>query len=133
VHWCRATDSGGGAALDKIAAMTSNVTAVSYGLKLSPSEPENLRSLLTDSGATFEAASSSSDGRFEVCSLDFSVPSGSAADIAGLRHAIAAAKENAERTGVDTAIVPAELRKAERKLLIMDVGSSPPTLVSGTK
>jgi phosphoserine phosphatase len=91
----RVTDSGGGVALDKIEAMTSNVTAVSYGLKLSPSEPEILRSLLADSGATFGEASSAGDARFEVCTVDFSVPSGSAADIAGLRHAIAAAKEEA--------------------------------------
>ena len=117
-------DSGGGPSLDKIVVMTSNVTAVSYGPKLSPSEPENLRSLLADSDATFGEASRAGDGRFEVCTLDFSVPSGSAADIARLRHVIAAAKENGGRAGVDTAIVPAELRQAERKLLIMDVDST---------
>lgn len=120
----RETNSGRNAALAKIAAMSSNVTAVSYGVKLSPSEPENLRSLLAGSGTTFGAASRSGDGRYDVCTVDFDVPSGSAADIAGLRHRVAAAKEGAGRDGVDTAIVPAELRKAERKFLIMDVDST---------
>lgn len=124
MHLPQATDSGAAPALDKIAVMTSNVTAVSYGLKLSPSEPENLRSLLADSGATFGDASSTGDGRFEVCTVDLSVPSVTVADIAALRHTIAAAKEGAARTGVETAIVPAELRNAERKLLIMDVDST---------
>ena len=103
--------------------MSSNVTAVSYGVKLSPSEPESLRSLLAGSGATFGAASSSGDGRYDVCTVDFSVPSGSVADIAGLRHRVAEARD-AGREGVDPAIVPAELRTAERKFLIMDVDST---------
>jgi phosphoserine phosphatase len=118
------TNSGATDALAKIAAMTSNVTAVSYGLKLSPSEPENLRSLLAGSGTDFEAASRSGNGRYDVCTLNFAVPSGSAADIASLRHRVAAAKQEAERDGVDTAIVPAELRTAGRKFLIMDVDST---------
>ena len=104
--------------------MTSNVTAVSYGVNLSSSEAENLRSLLVGSGTTFEADSRSSNGRFDVCTVDFAVPSGSAAELAGLRHLIAAAKENADRDGVDTAVVPAELRRVGRKLLIMDVDST---------
>jgi len=104
--------------------MTSNVTAVSYGVHLPSSEAEILRSLLVGSGTTFEADSRSSNGRFDVCTVDFAVPSGSAAELAGLRHLIAAAKENADRDGVDTAVVPAELRRASRKLLIMDVDST---------
>lgn len=104
--------------------MTSNVTAVSYGVHLPSSEAEILRSLLVGSGTTFEADSRSSNGRFDVCTVDFAVPSGSAAELAGLRHLIAAAKENADRDGVDTAVVPAELRRAGRKLLIMDVDST---------
>jgi phosphoserine phosphatase len=103
--------------------MTSNVTAVSYGMHLPSSEAEILRSLLVGSGTTFEADSSSS-GRYDVCTVDFAVPSGSAAEIAGLRHLIAAAKENGARDGVDTAVVSAELRQAKRKLLIMDVDST---------
>ena len=104
--------------------MTSNVTAVSYGVHLPSSEAEILRSLLVGSGTTFEADCRSSNGRFDVCTVDFAVPSGSAAELAGLRHLIAAAKENADRDGVDTAVVPAELRRASRKLLIMDVDST---------
>ena len=104
--------------------MTSNVTAVSYGVHLPSSEAEILRSLLAGSGTTFEADSRSSNDRFDVCTVDFAVPSGSAAELAGLRHLIAAAKENADRDGVDTAVVPAELRRASRKLLIMDVDST---------
>ena len=104
--------------------MTSNVTAVSYGVHLPSSEAEILRSLLVGSGTTFEADSSSSNGRYDVCTVDFAVPSGSAAEIAGLRHLIAAAKEKGARDGLDTAVVPAELRQAGRKLLIMDVDST---------
>jgi len=104
--------------------MTSNVTAVSYGVHLPSSEAEILRSLLVGSGTTFEADSRSSNGRYDVCTVDFAVPSGSAAEIAGLRHLIAAAKENGARDGLDTAVVPAELRQAGRKLLIMDVDST---------
>lgn len=104
--------------------MTSNVTAVSYGVHLPSSEAEILRSLLVGSGTTFEADSRSSNGRYDVCTVDFAVPSGSAAEIAGLRHLIAAAKEKGARDGLDTAVVPAELRQAGRKLLIMDVDST---------
>ncbi|MBP1231419.1 phosphoserine phosphatase [Arthrobacter sp. PvP102] len=100
--------------------MSSNVTAVSYGVKLSPSELEHLRSLLTGSGASFSAESRTGDHRFEVYTVDFSVESGTAAEIAALRHEVA----SAGFTGMDTAIVPASLREAPRKLLIMDVDST---------
>ena len=46
-----ATNSGVRAALAKIAAMTPNVTAVSYGRKLTDSELGALRSLLAGNGA----------------------------------------------------------------------------------
>ncbi|GAA1255083.1 hypothetical protein GCM10009589_02670 [Arthrobacter pascens] len=117
-------NSGATPVLAKIAAMTSNVTAVSYGVNLSPSEAENLRSLLVGSGTTFEAESRGGNDRYDVCTVDFAVPSGSGADIAALRRRVAAAKESPERGGVDTAIVPADLRQADRKLLIMDVDST---------
>jgi phosphoserine phosphatase len=113
-------NSGAGWALAKIAAMSSNVTAVSYGVKLSPSELEHLRSLLTGSGASFSAESRTGDARFEVYTVDFRVDSGTAAEIAALRHAVA----SAGFTGMDTAIVPASLRDAPRKFLIMDVDST---------
>jgi len=100
--------------------MSSNVTAVSYGVKLSPSELEHLRSLLTGSGASFSAESRAGDARFEVYTVDFAVDSGTAAEIAALRHEVA----SAGFTGMDTAIVPASLREAPRKFLIMDVDST---------
>ena len=107
-------------ALAKIAAMSSNVTAVSYGVKLSPAELEHLRSLLTGSGASFAVESRTGDERFEVYTVDFSVASGTAAEIGALRQDVAAAGFS----GMDTAIVPAALRLAPRKFLIMDVDST---------
>lgn len=100
--------------------MSSNVTAVSYGVKLSPSELEHLRSLLTGSGASFSAESRTGDARFEVYTVDFAVESGTAADITALRHEVASAAFR----GMETAIVPASLREAPRKFLIMDVDST---------
>lgn len=100
--------------------MSSNVTAVSYGVKLSPAELEHLRSLLTGSGASFSAESRTGDARFEVYAVDFAVESGTAAEIAALRQEVA----SAGFTGMDTAIVPASLREAPRKFLIMDVDST---------
>jgi phosphoserine phosphatase len=100
--------------------MSSNVTAVSYGVKLSPPELEHLRSLLTGSGASFAAESRTGDHRFEVHTIDFSVESGTAAELAGLRQEVAAAGFSS----MDTAIVPAPLREAPRKFLIMDVDST---------
>ncbi|QCO98592.1 phosphoserine phosphatase SerB [Arthrobacter sp. 24S4-2] len=100
--------------------MSSNVTAVSYGVKLSPAELEHLRSLLTGSGASLAAESRTGDHRFEVYSVDFSLASGTAADIAALRKEVAAAGFSS----MDTAIVPAPLREAPRKFLIMDVDST---------
>lgn len=114
------TNSGAGRALAKITAMSSNVTAVSYGVKLSPAELEHLRSLLTGSGASFSAESRTGDARFEVYAVDFAVESGTAAEIAALRQEVA----SAGFTGMDTAIVPASLREAPRKFLIMDVDST---------
>ncbi len=100
--------------------MSSNVTAVSYGVKLSPAELEHLRSLLTGSGASLAAESRTGDHRFEVYSAVFSLASGTAADIAALRKEVAAAGFSS----MDTAIVPAPLREAPRKFLIMDVDST---------
>lgn len=114
------TNSGPGGALAKIAAMSSNVTAVSYGVKLSPSELEQLRSLLAGAGAKFEAETRTGDHRFEVHTVDFSVDADTAADIAALRRQVAAAGLE----GLDTAIVQDSLRNAPRKFLIMDVDST---------
>lgn len=100
--------------------MTSNVTAVSYGLKLSSGSLEQLRSALVESGATLTAESTSGDGRYEVNTIDFTVEQGMASDIADLRGRIAASGAQ----NMDTAIVPASLRNAPRKFLIMDVDST---------
>ena len=108
--------------------MSSNVTAVSYGLKLSLSEIQRLRSLLTAAGLSIGAETRAGDGRFEVyaadCALEASESGGpdaiTEARLDGPRRALAAAGIN----GVDTALVPAALRSAPRKFLIMDVDST---------
>ncbi|MDQ5862331.1 MAG: phosphoserine phosphatase SerB [Actinomycetota bacterium] len=100
--------------------MTSNVTAVSYGPKLTASELEKLRSVLTGSGAALQSESNGGDSRFEVHTAELAIADGTDAGISTLRRAVAGAAQD----GVDTAIVPAGLRAAPRKLLIMDVDST---------
>lgn len=107
--------------------MSSNVTAVSYGLKLSLPEIQRLRSLLTAAGLSVGAETRAGDGRFEVYAADCALgaPEGGLAEVSrdrldGLRRALAAAGVE----GVDTALVPAALRGAPRKFLIMDVDST---------
>ncbi|WP_426225901.1 phosphoserine phosphatase SerB [Pseudarthrobacter sp. DSP2-3-2b1] len=100
--------------------MTSNVTAVSYGLKLIPAELEQLRSLLTGNGAALQAETQAGDGRYGVHTADLALPDAAAAGIAALRHAVAQHPQD----GIDTAIVPTGLRTATRKFLIMDVDST---------
>jgi phosphoserine phosphatase len=113
-------NSGSAPALTKIAGMTSNVTAVSYGLKLTPAELEQLRSLLTESGATLQSESRAGDSRYEVHTADLALADATSAGVNALRRAVAEAAPN----GFDTAIVPAGLRSAPRKFLIMDVDST---------
>ena len=113
-------NSGRTPALAKIAAMTPNVTAVSYGPKLTASELDQLRSVLAGSGATFESESRGGDSRFEVHTAELAVADGTDSGIAALRHAVAEAAQD----GLDTAIVPSGLRAAQRKFLIMDVDST---------
>lgn len=115
-----AMNSGRTPALAKIAAMTPNVTAVSYGPKLTASQLEQLRSVLAGSGATFQSESRGGDSRFEVHTAELTVADGTESGIAALRHAVAEAAQG----GLDTAIVPAGLRAAQRKFLIMDVDST---------
>ena len=100
--------------------MTSNVTAVSYGPKLTASGLDTLRSALTGSGAALQSESKGGDSRFEVHTAELAVADGTEAGISVLRRAVAAAAQD----GLDTAIVPAGLRAAPRKLLIMDVDST---------
>ncbi|GAP56182.1 phosphoserine phosphatase, partial [Arthrobacter sp. Hiyo6] len=96
------------------------MTAVSYGVKLSPPELEQLRSVLARSGAVLGAEGRTGDDRYEVHSLDFSIDSGTTSDIAVLRKQVSAAG----LPGLETAIVPDSLRSAPRKFLIMDVDST---------
>ncbi len=113
-------NSGRTPALAKIAAMTPNVTAVSYGPKLTASELDRLRSVLAGSGATFQSESRGGDSRFEVHTAELAVADGTDSGIAALRRTVA----EAAQAGLDTAIVPAGLRAAQRKFLIMDVDST---------
>lgn len=103
-----------------MAGMTSNVTAVSYGLNVSPTGLQQLRSILTAQGAAVTSEASSGDGRYQVHVAELQLPESTAAGLAALRHALA----EAPIAGLDTALVPAGLRSAERKLLIMDVDST---------
>ena len=100
--------------------MTSNVTAVSYGPKLTASGLDKLRSALTGSGAALQSESRAGDSRFEVHTAELALAGGAEAGISELRRAVAEAVQD----GLDTAIVPASLRAAARKLLIMDVDST---------
>ncbi|MDF9749217.1 phosphoserine phosphatase SerB [Arthrobacter sp. ES3-54] len=108
--------------------MSSNMTAVSYGLKLSLPEIQRLRSLLTAAGLSVGAETRAGDGRFEVYAADCALeaPEGGGpgamteARLDGPRRALAAAGID----GVDTALVPTALRTAPRKFLIMDVDST---------
>ncbi|WP_024365676.1 phosphoserine phosphatase SerB [Arthrobacter sp. TB 26] len=105
--------------------MNLYVTAVSYAPKLSLPEVQQLRTLLAAAGLTLDAESRTGDDRFEVYTADVSSDVASTVDrregaLAELRRTAA---ENGP-AGVDTAIVPAALRSAERKFLIMDVDST---------
>jgi phosphoserine phosphatase len=100
--------------------MTSNVTAVSYGPKLTASGLDKLRSALTGSGATLHSESRGGDSRFEVHTAELAIADGTDAGISVFRRGVAEAAQD----GLDTAIVPAGLRAAPRKLLIMDVDST---------
>ena len=100
--------------------MTSNVTAVSYGLNMTSAGLEQLRSVLASEGAQVLAETAAGDDRYQVRVLELALPDATAAGLAALRRAVA----EAAMDGFDTAIVPAALRTAARKLLIMDVDST---------
>ncbi|MDQ0769149.1 phosphoserine phosphatase [Pseudarthrobacter defluvii] len=100
--------------------MTSNVTAVSYGLNVTPAGLEQLRSVLASHGAEVLSGSDSGDDRYRVQVLELALSDATAAGLAALRRSVA----DAAIEGFDTAIVPAGLRSAARKLLIMDVDST---------
>lgn len=100
--------------------MSSNLTAVSYGVNLSLSELEHLRKVLSGSGASLTSESRSGDDRFGVFTIGLAVDGATVADLSGLRRKVA----DAAAPGMDTAIVADALRDASRKLLIMDVDST---------
>lgn len=100
--------------------MTSNVTAVSYGQNMTPNGLEQLRSVLAAAGAQVVSEDSLGDERYSVQVAELTLPDATAAGLAALRRAVAEAGID----GQDTALVPAALRSAPRKLLIMDVDST---------
>jgi phosphoserine phosphatase len=100
--------------------MSSNVTAVSYGVNLSPMELENLRNVLSSTGASLSSESRSGDERFSVYTVELDVDGGAAPELTEMRRLLAAAAG----AGMDTALVPETLRRAPRKFLIMDVDST---------
>ncbi|MFF1254198.1 phosphoserine phosphatase SerB [Pseudarthrobacter sp. NPDC058329] len=100
--------------------MTPNVTAVSYGLSVTPTAREQLRSILTAHGASVLSENDGGDDRYQVHVAELQLPDATAAGLAVLRRAVA----EAQISGLDTALVPAGLRSAKRKLLILDVDST---------
>jgi len=100
--------------------MSSNLTAVSYGVNLSLPELEHLRKVLSGSGASFTSESQSGDERFGVHTIGLAVDGATVADLSGIRRRVS----EAAAPGMDTAIVTDALRDASRKLLIMDVDST---------
>lgn len=100
--------------------MTSNVTAVSYGLKMTPPELARLRSVLAAGGAGLQSVTRAGDDRYSVQVAELEVADSTASGLAALRRAVAGAGFE----GFDTALVPAGLRSAPQKLLIMDVDST---------
>jgi phosphoserine phosphatase len=100
--------------------MTSNVTAVSYGQNLTDTGLEQLRSILAEHGAAVGAESRAGDDRYQVRVTELELPDATEAGLAALRGAVA----GTAIPGMDTALVPGDLRSASRKLLIMDVDST---------
>ena len=104
------------------------VTSVSYAPKLTHAEVQRLRSLLAASGVTLEAEARTGDDRFEVHVAEGGIELAAGPDHGtAAREALAALRRTVADggpAGVDTAIVPAALRGARRKFLILDVDST---------
>ncbi len=103
--------------------MSSNVTAVSYGLKLSLPDIQHVRTALAAAGLSIDAETRTGDDRFSVHTAECTLGTGTGpgtADLAGIRRLLAGTGVD----GVDTALVPVGLRTAARKFLIMDVDST---------
>lgn len=104
-----------------MADMTSNVTAVSYALKLSPSDIAGLRALYSDAGASIISESTAGDDRYRVSLAELKLDD---VDPAGATRKLRAGLAAAGLGDIETALVPTALRGAGRKLLIMDVDST---------
>ncbi|GGH92050.1 phosphoserine phosphatase SerB [Arthrobacter liuii] len=100
--------------------MTSNVTAVSYGLNVTPAGLEQLRSVLASHGAEVLSESAGGDDRYQVQVIELDLPDATGAALAALRRSVS----DSAPQHFDTALVPSGLRSAARKLLIMDVDST---------
>ncbi len=101
--------------------MSANVTAVSYGVNLSLPDVERLRRTLAEAGLAIGTETTAGDGRFSVYAADCTLSDPlTEAGLAGIRQSVAAAGIE----GINTAVVPAVLREAPRKFLIMDVDST---------
>jgi phosphoserine phosphatase len=87
---------------------------------MTPNGLEQLRSVLAAAGAQVVSEDSLGDERYSVQVAELALPDATAAGLAALRRAVAEAGID----GQDTALVPAALRSAPRKLLIMDVDST---------
>ena len=71
--------------LAKIAGMTSNVTAVSYGPAMTPSGLEQLRSVFAAHGSAVQSEAAFGDDRYQVQVADLTLQDTTAAGLAQLR------------------------------------------------
>ena len=104
--------------------MSSNVTAVSYGLKLSLPDIQRLRSLLTAAGLSVEAETRTGDGRFEVYAADCALASpnseaGAAAATAGT--ITAALLDGPRRALAASSIETVTLKLTPEDLQLLDI------------
>lgn len=110
--------------------MTSYVTVVCTGRTISVGQQQELMKVIRGAGATVETEASTGDDRFQVRTIETAVPAGSGEDstdggnLAAAIHKLRAALRDAEWPDIDITVVPTVLRKAGRKLLVMDVDST---------
>ncbi|MFI5084811.1 MAG: phosphoserine phosphatase SerB [Actinomycetales bacterium] len=103
--------------------MHANFSAVSYALALTPAALDQLRSTLTGAGALILGEDAVQHEPFAVRTFDLLLTPDSAGGTGeALRSLRAALRASGAAEG--TAVVPAELRRAPRKLVIMDVDST---------
>ncbi len=108
--------------------MPSTFAAVSYGQSLPAAVLEQIRRSLAGCGARVLDEELGSRPGYEICVMDL-VAAGPV-DLRQIRASLAAAGAEGRGTagphtaGVDTAVVPAALRHATRKLIVLDVDST---------